>query len=270
MANKTIAERIADMNQRPDQYCEFVADNAPEIQLDLADSGVTVVDQDDFLLVLDQYAVGKEWFVEVWGPFFQESVFPKMVLAKNLKKSVSHFPAQINFFYGLANTALTDWLENHQAALTRQTIWQVCPVAMRPSGLRFEAYESPLPKKKAEEVLSLHHQMFHDDAVANISSEHPLFLAYQGTQLCGYALVEIEETLARLLFVAVAPAFRQQSIATNLIAFLWQSLHMSDSGKTMTLVQSEKAEAAGFLYEHLGFKKLRVLQSAVMTMASAN
>ncbi|OEY82276.1 hypothetical protein NT95_00100 [Oenococcus kitaharae] len=112
----------------------------------------------------------------------------------------------------------------------------------------------------------MHHQMFHDDAVADISAEHPLFLAYQGRQLCGYALVEVEETLARLLFVAVAPAFRHQSIATNLIAFLWQYLYMSDSGKTMTLVQSEKAEAAGLLYEHLGFKKLRVLESAAMTM----
>nr|WP_276580278.1 GNAT family N-acetyltransferase [Lacticaseibacillus parakribbianus] len=109
-------------------------------------------------------------------------------------------------------------------------------------------------------VLALHHQFFAGSAIAQVDATHPLFVVRQGQAVAGYAYAEQEGTIGRLLYVAVAPAFRRQGLAARLVRSVQADL-TAGGATALTLVQSEQAQAAGRLYGRLGFAPGRRLVS---------
>ncbi|WP_219329952.1 hypothetical protein, partial [Oenococcus oeni] len=67
-------KKIEKLNRNPFNYCEYVSDQVEDVVNDLADSDVTIIDETDVLLVLDQYSDGKSWVVEVWGTLYKRSI----------------------------------------------------------------------------------------------------------------------------------------------------------------------------------------------------
>lgn len=227
---------------------------------DLADSDVTIIDETDVLLVLDQYSDGKSWVVEVWGPYTNDQFQFKQLLPL-IKSHIKHFPAKLVFFYNGKNLKLTNWLKEQDALFSQQTIWQMCPFQAMNSNIRIEIHTFSIENKKRRELLALHQRMFSGNKINIVRKNHPLFLGYLNEQLCAYASAQLSQKEGRLLYLGVDEEYRQQGIATALMAQVWNFLHDSCQDK-ITLVQSDKAQAAGKLYKKLGFKTIRRLLSA--------
>nr|WP_243691699.1 GNAT family N-acetyltransferase [Oenococcus oeni] len=109
--------------------------------------------------------------------------------------------------------------------------------------------------------MALHQRMFSGNKINIVRKKHPLFLGYLNEQLCAYASAQLSQKEGRLLYLGVDEKYRQQGIATALMAQVWNFLHDSCQDK-IALVQSDKAQAAGKLYKKLGFKTIRRLLSA--------
>lgn len=235
--------------------CAYISDTVVAVAADLAEPGITVVQTTQCLAVLDQYQEDAGWVAECWGPFAQDLDAALAVLEGQLL----HRPAQLRFF-ATADSAVADWLRQRRVVLKGQTIWQMPRLVARPLVL-------PLTTSPADmaAVLALHHQFFAGSAIAAVDATHPLFVARQGQTVAGYAYAEQEETIGRLLYVAVAPAFRRQGLASQLVQSVQATL-TAGGATSLTLVQSNQATPPGSLYSALDFTPVRRLVSGQMTV----
>ncbi|WP_461224439.1 GNAT family N-acetyltransferase [Lacticaseibacillus suihuaensis] len=234
--------------------CAYISDTVAAVAADLADPSVTVVQNADCLAVLDQYQEGPDWVAECWGPFAQDLDAALVVLEKRLL----HRPARLRFF-AAADSAVAGWLRR-RVALRGQTIWSMPRLVIQPPVMPLTT-----PPADMAAVLALHHQFFAGSAIADVDATHPLFVVRRGQTVAGYAYAEREAQVGRLLYVAVAPAFRRQGLAARLVRSVQADL-TGGGATTLTLVQSERAQAAGSLYGRLGFRPVRRLVSGELTV----
>ncbi|WP_155286776.1 GNAT family N-acetyltransferase [Lacticaseibacillus zhaodongensis] len=254
----TIAEQAAaflQANRDTTQKCPYIADSLAEVKQDLSNPGVIILQAPDLLMALDQYRVDGKWEVEVWGPF---GARPLEEAFYEIQQHVTHRPIQLHFFYTSKNHKMTTWLQSHGAVLTGETIWKV---PLLKEKLQVAALES-VPKD-LNQVIALHHQLFTGEEVAIVTPNHPLFVMRQQGQVVGYASAEQVGTIGRLLYVAVRESARHQGIAAQLCRSVQADLTRRGV-ENITLVQSEKAIAAGDLYRSLGYQPLSTDISAIL------
>lgn len=96
-----------------------------------------------------------------------------------------------------------------------------------------------------------------------MTPNHPLFVVRQQGQVVAYASAELVGTTGRLLYVAVRETARRQGIAAQLCQSVQTDLTRRGA-ESITLVQSEKAIAAGKLYRALEYQPLNSYISAVL------
>lgn len=242
-------------NQVSTQECAYIADSLAEVTIDLSDPGVTVVQRPDLLMALDQYPVDGDWVVEVWGPFGAQSLDKTL---SEIQRHLTHRPAQLHFFYTSNNQQMTAWLKKQGAALIGETIWELPLLKGKPQVAALESAPTDL-----DQVVALHHQFFTGEEVATVTPNHPLFVVRQQGQVLAYASAELVGTTGRLLYVAVCETARRQGIAAQLCQSVQADLTRRGA-ESITLVQSEKAIAAGKLYRALGYQPLNTYISAVL------
>ncbi|MFD1392459.1 GNAT family N-acetyltransferase [Lacticaseibacillus jixianensis] len=153
---------------------------------------------------------------------------------------------------------MTTWLKSQGATLTGETIWALPLLKEKPQVVALESAPTDL-----DQVVALHHQFFTGEEVATVTPNHPLFVVRQQGQVVAYASAELVGNTGRLLYVAVCETARRQGIAAQLCQSVQADL-THRGAESITLVQSERAIAAGKLYRTLGYQPLNRYISAVL------
>ena len=97
----------------------------------------------------------------------------------------------------------------------------MCPFQAMNSNIRIEIHTFSIENKKRRELLALHQRMFSGNKINIVRKNHPLFLGYLNEQLCAYASAQLNQKEGRLLYLGVDEKYRQQGIATALMAQVW-------------------------------------------------
>ena len=81
-----------------------------------------------------------------------------------------------------------------------------------------------------------------------------LYVAKADNEISGFALVRHVLDEAELLLIAIDPAHRRKSAATNLLSFVER--HLYETGITHMFLEMRDGNPAEFLYRRFGFEKI--------------